>query len=96
MFRATALVIGLVKNLFRKLKCDHLKFNSYVNEKEIYEAKGDWVKANQLRLLKIDHCKHLLKRFSLIFYNENITRCYGRLENETKYKHPVTLSRNHN
>ena len=89
MFRATVLVIGSVKDLFRKRKCNNMNLNGYVDEKEIYEAKADWVKANQLRLLKIDNCEHLLKNFSLIFNKANIIRCYGRRENETKRKHPT-------
>ena len=72
-----------------------MNLNGYVDEKEIYEAKADWVKANQLRLLKIDNCEHLWKKFSLIFNKASIIRCYDRLENETKNKHSTMLSRTH-
>ena len=95
LFRVTALVIRFVKNLFRKIKGDNLNFNSYIDAKEICEAKVHWVKPNQLRLLKSENCEYLSKSLSLKFDKENIIRCYSRLENETENKHPIMLSRNH-
>ena len=55
LFCITALVNRFVKNLFPKTKGDNLNLNSYVDAKEIYEAKVHWVKTNQLRLLKSDN-----------------------------------------
>ena len=95
LFRFTALVIRFVKNLFQKVKGDNLNLNSYIDPKEICEAKVHWVKANQLRLLKSENYEHLSKNLYLIFDKENIIRCYSRLENETENKHPIMLSRNH-
>ena len=95
LFRFTALVIRFVKKLFQKVKGDNLNLNSYIDPKEICEAKVHWVKANQLRLLKSENYKHLSKNLSLIFDKESIIRCYSRLENETENKHPIMLSRNH-
>ena len=84
LFCVTALVIRLAKNLFRKIKVDNMNLNSYVDAKEICEAKVHWVKANQLRLLKSHNYEHLSKNLSLKFDKENIIRCYGRLENKTE------------
>ena len=95
LFRVTALVIKFVKNLFRKIKGDNLNLNSYIDAKEICEAKVHWVKANQLRLLKRDNYEHLSKSLFFKFDKENIIRCYSCLENETENKHPIMLSRNH-
>ena len=92
LFCVTALVIRLVKNLFRKIKVDNLNLNSYVDAKEICKAKFHWVKVNQLRLLKSRNYKHLSKNLSLKLDKENIIRCYGRLENKTENKHPIMLS----
>ena len=69
--------------------------SSYVDAKEIREAKVYWVKANQLRLLKSDNYEHVQKNVSLKFDKENIVFCYCRLENETENKHPIMLSRNY-
>ena len=55
LFCITALVNRFVKNLFPKTKGDNLNLNSYVDAKEIYEAKVHCVKTNQLRLLKSDN-----------------------------------------
>ena len=63
LFRVTALVIRFVKNLFRKIKGDNLNFYSYVDAKEIWEAKVHWVKTNQLCLLKSDNYKFFEKLF---------------------------------
>ena len=78
LFRATALVIRFVKNLFRQMKGDNLDLNSYVDAKEIFEAKVHWVKANQLRLIKSENYEHLSKNLSVKFDKENIIRCYSR------------------
>ena len=59
LFRVTALVTRFVKNVFRKIKGDNLNSNSYIDVKEIYEAKVHWIKAYQLRLLKSDSYEHL-------------------------------------
>ena len=75
LFRFTALVIRFVKNLFQKVKGDNLNLNSYIDPKEICEAKVHWVKANQLRLLKSENYEHLSKNLYLIFDKENIIRC---------------------
>ena len=93
LFRFTALVIRFVKNLFQKVKGDNLNLNSYIDPKEICEAKVHWVKTNQLRLLKSENYEHLSKNLYLIFDKENIIRCYSRLENETENKHEITKSR---
>ena len=95
LFRVSALVIGFVKNLFRKIKGDNLNFNSYIDATEICEAKVTWVKANQLRLLKSENYEHLSKILFLKIDKENIIRCYSRLETETENKHPIMLSRIH-
>ena len=93
-----------VMKLFRDQICEKLiskKLNkktylsSYVDAKEIREAKVYWVKANQLRLLKSDNYEHVQKNVSLKFDKENIVFCYCRLENETENKHPIMLSRNY-
>ena len=39
LFRVTALMIKFAKSVFRKIKGDNLNMNSYVDAKEIYEAK---------------------------------------------------------
>ena len=67
LFSVTALVIRFLKNLFRKIKGDNLNLNSYVDAKEICEAKVHWVRANQLYLLKSDNYEHLSKILSLKF-----------------------------
>ena len=90
-----SLVIRFVKNLFRKIKGDNLNLNSYVDAKEICEAKVHWVNANRLRLLKSKNYEYLSKNLSLKFDKENTIRCYSRMENETENKHPIMLSRNH-
>ena len=51
-------MIRFFKNLFQKIKGDNLNLNSYVDAKEIYEAKVHWVKVNQLHLLKSDNYEH--------------------------------------
>ena len=68
---------------------------SYVDAKEICEAKVHWVEANQLRLLKSDNYEHLSRNLSLKFDKGNIIRRYGCLENETENRHPIMLLQNH-
>ena len=77
---------------FRKIKGDNLNLNSYVDAKEICEAKVHCVKANQLRLLKSENYEHLSKNLTLKFDKESNIRCYSRLENETENKHPIMFS----
>ena len=72
-----------------------MNLNSYVDAKEIYEAKVHCVKANPLRLLKSYNYEHVSKNLSLKFDKESIIHCYSHLENETENKHPTMLSRNH-
>ena len=58
LFRVTTFLIRFVKKLFRKIKDDNLNLNSYVDAKEICEAKVHLVNDNRLRLLKSDNYKH--------------------------------------
>ena len=46
-------------------------------------------------LLKSENYENLPKNLALKFDEENIIRCYSRLENGNKNSHPVMLSRNH-
>ena len=50
---------------------------------------------NQLLLLKSENHENLSKNLTLKFDEENIIRCYSRLENGNKNRHPIMLLRNH-
>ena len=50
---------------------------------------------NQLLLLKSENHENLSKNLTLKFDEENIIRCYSRLENGNRNSHPIMLSRNH-
>ena len=83
------------KTFFWKIKGENLKLFNYADAGEIYEAKIHWIKTNQLLLLKSENYENLPKNLALKFDEENIIRCYSRLENGSKSSHPVMLSRNH-
>ena len=95
LFRFTAFVVRFVKNLFRKIKGENLKLFIYADASEIYEAKIQWIKANQLLLSKSENYESLSKNLTLKFNEENIIRCCSRLENGNKNSHHIMLSRNH-
>ena len=74
LFRFTAFVVRFVKNLFRKIKGENLKLFNYADASEIYEAKIQWIKANQLLLSKSENYESLSKNLTLKFNEENIIR----------------------
>ena len=88
-------VVRFVKNLFRKIKDKNLKLFNCADASEIYEAKIHWIKANQLLLLKSENHENLSKNLTLKFDEENIIRCYSRLENGNKNSHLIMLSKNY-
>ena len=46
-------------------------------------------------LLKSENYENLSKKFTVKFGEENIIRCYSRLQNENRNSHLIMLSRNH-
>ena len=70
---------------------------NYADASEIYEAKIHWLIANQLLLLKSENYEKLDEEniLTLKFDEENIIRCYSRLENGNKNSHPIMLSKNY-
>ena len=87
LFRVTAFVVRFLKSLFWKVIGKNLKLFNSADVSEIYEAKIHWIKANQLLLLKRENYENLSK-----FDEENIIRCYIRLENGSENSHPIMLS----
>ena len=77
------------------MKAENLKLFNFADTGEIYEAIIHWIKANQLLFLKSENYENLSKTLTLKFDEENIIRCYSRLENGNKNSHLIVLSRNH-